>query len=923
MFWQAALAERQAEALSALTARPGWVEAVDLLETCCANGDSDLMEVARQEALAAVRGAAGRPLSAALVSLSRLAGIKLTGGSAKQWPDGKEQLTEVKAALRTLREGWCEAGVLKLAWSPLDEAVAAQMPALRRLWDFALTGYEDAKRARSAVDFDDLEAGALALLHDPAVCGDWQREVRAILVDEFQDTNARQRDLVSFLDGGGHKLFLVGDAKQSIYRFRGADVAVFRDERERVAREGGVVRTLDTSYRAHRRLIEGLNDLMRPVLGDEADPDRPWIEPFAALKPDREDPRKRFGGSGDATVIELHLGVGAKSERALERAAQATASRIAEMVATGAIGYGDVAVLCRASGSFAPYEDAFESAGIPFLTVAGRGFYDRPEIRDLLNALRALADPTDDLALVGLLRSPVIGLTDAELYALKQEEGASGCFWDRLRAAPGSTKGARAVDLIERLHERVGRTPVADVLKAFLDETSYRAALIWAGQRRGARNAGKLLADAHVSGIVGVGEFLEYVAQLRDTGAREGEARTEADGAVQIMSVHAAKGLEFPVVVIGDVAYRRATRNEVLLDPELGVLLPTRSDDSECPTMYRLGKGRADDQEEAESNRLFYVAATRAQEKLILSGQVTLSKKDRCVDRPGGWLGRIAGAEDLGLAGLEMSDYTEDGTEVRCYDLGIGATSVACNVYEPECPACAGPPIAAGSDGEITQAEEADGATQGEWPLLEPVIAAAAAQEPEAEPQRQVWWIVPSGNRPTAPAWVVGQLVHEALAAWRFPGSDGVFERWVSGRARSHGLTDDRQIGDAAREVRRLLERFHAHSLFAEMAGAERRLHEVPYCLPWRSTDASGCDAEPEYGVMDALIYREGAWTVIEFKTDDVRGPGDWERALEEKGYRRQAERYVRAAKELLGVLPRFVFCLLNYQGRVETRPGT
>ena len=317
----------------------------------------------------------------------------------------------------------------------------------------------------------------------------------------------------------------------------------------------------------------------------------------------------------------------------LERAADALAARLAELVegsghvqieANGQLrplSYGDVAILCRASTSFAAYENALERAGIPFLTVAGRGFYGRPEIRDLLNALAALADPTDDLALAGLLRSPAFGVSDAGLYRLSEaRDRAEGpnSLWHTLRAFGAELAGedggraARAALIISDLHAQAGRAPVADLLKAFLDATGYRAALLAAGQARAARNVAKLLADAHASGLVSVGEFLAYVAELRDSGTREGEARATAEGAVQIMSVHAAKGLEFPVVVIGDATYNPPGRSGVLFDPALGVLLAQKDDDKQLPAIYRLGKLTADDQEAAESDRLLYVAATRA-----------------------------------------------------------------------------------------------------------------------------------------------------------------------------------------------------------------------------------------------------------------------------------------------------------------------
>jgi ATP-dependent helicase/nuclease subunit A len=309
----------------------------------------------------------------------------------------------------------------------LDLKMAEILLVLSRLFDFACKQYRAMKEERNGLDYDDLEEKALALLRRrPDIQKQWQQEIRAVLVDEFQDTNGRQRDLVRLLSGDGGKLFLVGDAKQSIYRFRGADVTVFRQERERI----GNIYPLEITYRAHQGLVEGLNALLRPVLGDTEDCQKPWREPFAPIKAYRAEPRPGF----TSPYIELHLAVGSKKEGALDRAADALAVRLRELVEekqvqtgkgnrnSSPISYSDVAILCRASTSFKAYEDALERAGIPYLTVAGRGFYDRPEIRDLLNALQALANPTDDLALTGLLRSPAFGLSDAALYLLRKSK---------------------------------------------------------------------------------------------------------------------------------------------------------------------------------------------------------------------------------------------------------------------------------------------------------------------------------------------------------------------------------------------------------------------------------------------------------------------------------------------------------------------
>ncbi|MGA9348020.1 MAG: UvrD-helicase domain-containing protein [Anaerolineae bacterium] len=915
--WQQALADRQRQALAVLLERPEWVDTVGMLQDNAAIEPDDRMELQRREALTAIWDAVG-PLADRLAALARLDGINLTGGRKAAWPGGKDQLQAIKDSLRTLRDLWrSQSALLELSLTPLDKELAQALPALRAAFAFACQRYGAFKREGNALDFDDLEQGAVSLLRENDSARErWQRDVRAVLVDEFQDTNGRQRDLVTLLNGDGGKLFIVGDGKQSIYRFRGADVTVFRAERERIE-QGGAAFPLETSYRAHRDLIQGLNDLLRPVLGEDADPDRPWAEPFAPLLHYREEPGPGFS----PPHIELHLTVGSKETGALDRAADALVARIVGLVEGSVqvveegrprpLDYGNVAILCRASTSFSAYEDALERAGVPFLTVAGRGFYGRPEIRDLLNVLQALADPTDDLALMGLLRSPAFALSDAALFHLCQEcerDERSISLWDILREAGGGLSGEdgrraeRASRIIADLHGQVGRTSVADLLKALLDATDYRAGLIQAGQTRGARNVAKLLADAHASGIVGVGEFLEYVNGLRDTGTREGEARATAEGAVQIMSVHAAKGLEFPIVIIGDITHKGQERHDPLVDHDLGVLLPLEDEDGTLPAIYRLGKLRDSDQEDAESDRLLYVAATRAREKLIFSGCISL-KQDGTLGSLKGWLGKAGGSEGLGLEDTHL-EYDGEGASAIHVDLQVGSTPVSCTIYEP------------GYVRGQAPCESRAGAVPSVSlppPLLEPVspgiehVDQRTSEQDRIPPQR-VWRVVPAVERPRAPAWVVGSLVHKALAAWRFP-DGGEFDRWAEACARGYGLTDRGQLADAVRQSRRLLLRFQAHPLYWEMDSADRRLHEVPYSLV--------VDGHIESGIIDALYFGgQESWRLVEFKTDDLRDENELREGVEK--YIPQMRRYARAMESLLGQEPRAMLCFLGYKGGVR-----
>ncbi|MGB4803534.1 MAG: PD-(D/E)XK nuclease family protein, partial [Anaerolineae bacterium] len=171
--------------------------------------------------------------------------------------------------------------------------------------------------------------------------------------------------------------------------------------------------------------------------------------------------------------------------------------------------------------------------------------------------------------------------------------------------------------------------------------------------------------------------------------------------------------------------------------------------------------------------------------------------------------------------------------------------------------------------------------------------------------------VVPAAARPRAPAWVIGKLVHAALAAWRFPDAEDTFEHWAAAQARTYGLTDARQLTDAVHESRKLLLRLRAHPLHAEMSGADRRLHEVPYSLV-------AADGRVESGIVDALYRHGGDWAIVEFKTDEVRDAAALERLLAEEDYLAQAERYALAVERLMDQRPRIVLCLLDYASRVH-----
>ena len=906
-------ADTLATYLSTYLDSPAWLDPISDLSAYTAKNPDDKLELARRNVLAcwdeAQAARANINWDALLTNLAALRkAIDTRSGRKGDWDES--DLATVREAMSALKE-YYEANLKFLAEKArfaLDEQVANHLSKLLRLLDQVLMEYQRRKDERQAVDFDDLEGRAARLLTEhPTVRAELQSGLRAVLVDEFQDTNERQRQIVYALTGfssspksdfllgegwGGGQvdLFIVGDSKQSIYKFRGADVSVFRQVQSDVQASGGQRLDLDLTFRAHARLLETLNALLAPILGETDDPARPHLVPFARLHPHRKEPARPEIAP---PFVEIHLGLGQDAEEGRQIAAASLALRLKELHETEKFTWGDIALLFRASGGFPAYETALETAGIPFITVAGRGFYDRPEIRDLLNMLAAIADPADDLALIGLLRSPAFAIPDTEIYQLRfqnqmnREENPMNLS---ILSALGSSMlpaHTRAYFIIEELRSLASRAPAAAVLKRLLDLTGYRAILASAPNgARMLRNIEKLIADAHHSRLTSLPAFLAYVRTLRDVGLREGEAPADpssgsgqANGAVQLMTVHKAKGLEFPLTVLADASYEpRPHSTKVQLSPP-NLLLDIKDGDYH-PTAWQIAVRLADELDDAEDRRLLYVAATRAREKLLISGHVK-TKKDGSLTIPG-WLGKL---------GLEQIKIPVDMSVPR--HTPLNELGLPVNIYLTK-PMDAESALKPAPTPLTKSPQKPD--------LLDPIIPTPPVTDEkslvhESDPPQRVWRIVPDTKHPHAPAWVVGKLVHESLRRWKFPG-DG-FDDFLQPFALESGLTDPREIQAAIYETRRLLEHFRTHPLFSELEKSERH-HEIPYFTP------------AGRGIID-LLYRIGEdWVIIDFKTDRVESEEQAHAIIRENGYDAQLARYIEAIKNQLGVKPRAQLAFLN-----------
>jgi len=789
-----------------------------------------------------------------------------------------------RAAIQAWRDLYDEKIVSWMGKDPiqadLEKICLDNLPILKQLYVRAEQLYLSGLRKKQSLDFDDLEMGAMGLLENESIRMAWQAKIKALLVDEFQDTNQRQRRIVELLiENTAGKLFVVGDARQSIYRFRGADVSVFREVQKWIEEKNGLLSDFDETFRTHRPLLTAMDDLLSIQMGTEEDPKRPFFVPFRPMQPVNdftEYPVKE-------PFCRVMVGVGENSEKGREISANQLAAFLLKMKACGQIqNWQDVALLFRASGAFGFYEDALESAGIPFVTVAGRGFFDRPEVRDLLNLLRAVADPWDDLAMVGLLRSPVIGMSDPGITRLRwlsssdQPTSLYLALMQDLSLFSGMDRAAarRARLLFDDVGGLVGHKPVAEVLQKLVNLTNYRAVL--AGfEERAWRNVDKLLLDSASTTFTSIPAYLEFIQQTRDAGAREGEAPGEAEQMVQLMTIHKAKGLEFPWVILADAGRKEISRHGNFLQVA-GEGAGFNPDGLEYkPLLWRWLVKLDQERDEAENKRLLYVAMTRAQHKLIIQGHASTKNGNYVVN---GWLDRI-----LSQLGVDLTEFTpENSTKMletpsnALIDVDVQTQIVE---FQPR------------KENRTQQSVQSFGA------LIQPLPF-----EPKAQPRE----ILRYQRNALQPA--IGKLLHLALQVWRFPETDLELQ-FLNRAALEFGLTDGKLIRDAVGNVKSMLKRLKADPIFLEIDAAQERYHEVPYAI--QEAD------EREVGRMDILYRTATGWKIVDFKTDHLARLDDISTEKMAQ-YRAQLTRYVKAVEEQLGEKPDARICFLNIGGQIE-----
>jgi ATP-dependent helicase/nuclease subunit A len=937
------LAGRAAELLQALEGQVAHAS-----QYCLDEQDKGYLKaVACSEHLDVLQAALNGNVHQLVAAVAAVKPVPPTAGAQACWGGkaGKEAFQEQCAAVRDVQtEILAEYGdavaraVLAAAWRFSDWAAAEQL-------------------ARGYLDFADL-LGRLrdALRGDRTLRERWQQAFDYLLVDEFQDTDPLQAEIVLFLAEDGAraadwrsvalkpgKLFVVGDPKQSIYRFRRADIAMYDDVKELMVGGGGEVLPIQQNFRTVPSVVDWVNERFAAAIGDDAARRRqPHYQPLAAFReepapvssqteaPASSDSAPAVAGGPLPRVVVL-CGPTAESSTA-DALRSAEAQGLAAALVEGIDKEGwrvrdreapvsadapevwrparwaDVTILLRASTGLDLYERALRDARVPYRVEASKAFYQRREVRDALLGLRAVADAADPLAVYGALHSTLFGFTDERLYLFH----VAGGSFDYLAEQPPDSDSeiVEALHVLQVVNGRAHEQPIDHILADLLRCTwAFEASAAWGdASGQAVRNLEKLLQKARAFASeeqAGLSAFVRW-AEDQLTAADESESQPDDDAdTVRIMTMHGAKGLEFPIVVVAGGCFggRGTESTGVLPDRDRGRLEAavklTQVGSPHGPTVHELRVATSGYEallaaeramEASERRRLLYVAATRAMDLLV----ITLP----------GWPAKGRGGALLDpLAG----SLPEPGavTEAAVHNGAVAAPAVAGAV-------AAAPVVPALRLADALRARSA-------WVAEQEHLVAAAARplavtspsrledvefrELQDDDERQAF----AGARRAALA--LGSVVHSVMEGVPFGAADAAevpppvcarIEELAAEALAKLGSTPDDHL---AERITRYVAACWLSAPVRQAAASSRVYRELPLCIQVPSSARGGLDAaagsdEPPLleGFCDLLYQAPDGWVVVDYKTD--RG-GDKESV--QRRYELQAGAYALAVEQIAG----------------------
>lgn len=752
--------------------------------------------------------------------------------------------------------------------------------ALEELAGLVLDRYRSEKEQDSLLDFEDLLALARSLIRLPEVRRNLRSRHRFFLVDEFQDTNRLQWEILKPLVGAGANFFAVGDDKQSIYRFRDADVAVFRAVRRWVRKRGRLVE-LRRNYRSHSSLVGFGNRVFRKLMQPGLDYEAVHQE----MNPVRQESAVADPGVRGLLYGKLPQGYATEAEVAAEAARDLLSEGFQAR---------EIAVLLRNRNRLREFENAFCRWDLPFSARGGNRLHDQPEIVDLTNLLAFLDDPGRELELLGVLRSPLFSFSDEDLLLLSLQPGSG--IWEKLRSAK-SPAGALprhwifARESLDAWLQAPYQGPAA-ILSRAMAETGYDEIMAAGGRGDLARTSIHRLLELARRFEIGHGPswrpFLRYLEGLCRLGVQEGGFAEGESDRIRVHTIHGAKGLQYPAVILPDLgAPLLAGMNDPFfgqtVGPEanqycfgLSIRNPDRGYEPYRHPHYEMLRRLDRYRQTAEEKRLLYVALTRARERLVLIGKKS--------GRPSyaRWLEEADAETFMTPLTLRTLDRFRE-PAVRKPGENELSPIVSTQVLTGE--------PAVGSRRQRPSTED-DSWSKTTWTPTE-IVSYYRCPRRFFHSRVEGRVEAPASGWRASPSALVGSAVHELLENPDALGDEAEVERFLDRwRTRLGSAYSAAEIRRMSRRIEKSIEGVRKSRLPERLASAGRVFSEKRFHVVEQGRLVTG--------IIDKLFQEgNGRWVVVDFKTTPRTEP-EASRGIVEKGYRLQVQLYLWAVSRVL-----------------------
>lgn len=471
--------------------------------------------------------------------------------------------------------------------------------------------FSNEKKKLGGLDYDDLQIKVLNLLDKQEILKRYQEKYKYIMIDEFQDTNELQKKIFYKLSTinqplDRNNLFVVGDPKQSIYAFRGADIDVFYgvlDDMRSMSEENII--TLEKNYRSVNTVLNFINGIFEKLMVNSYD---------------RLDPVKESKNKIDIEVLENENIE--DTEEATIYEARLIAKRIKEIVNRGEYDYKDIALLFRSTSRNYYYEEALKEYAIPFHNSSSKRYFHRKEVLDIINGLKSISNPYDSISMIGFLRGPMVGLNDDTIFYLLANKERN--IYETMKKARDikldekeNIKLNNALNLLSYFYSIKDVSTISHVLRDLLAKTNFlELQLLQEHGKQSLANINKFTSLAEEFDRMNtktLEAFIDYVEKIRLEDTSEG--LISSDNSVNLLTIHKSKGLQFPVVIIPELSKDIPNRfPRFLYEKEIG--LGIRFND--CRGLYDEIRLKENEKLNEEKKRIIYVAMTRGEDKLIL-----------------------------------------------------------------------------------------------------------------------------------------------------------------------------------------------------------------------------------------------------------------------------------------------------------------